>query len=85
LVIVGGEQALLVSHLSSFSFIGAENVDGTAFQGLSLDDKDAKRHGASMSFLKDAQEVVKNGSSIGWGKVVVLPEDKHREGLSFSS
>ncbi|KAK2411686.1 hypothetical protein QL285_046942 [Trifolium repens] len=63
LVTVWGEQALLVSHLSSFSFISASDVDGTQFQGLSLDDKVTKKPGTSMSSLKDAQEVVKNGSS----------------------
>jgi hypothetical protein len=70
--------------LSSFSFISASDVDGTQFQGLSLDDKVTKRPGTSMSSLKDAQEVVKNGSSTSWGKVVTLPENKHREGLGFS-
>ncbi|WJX45896.1 hypothetical protein P8452_32744 [Trifolium repens] len=60
LVTVGGEQALLVSHLSSFSVISASDVDGTQFQGLSLDDKVTKNNKTSMSSLKDAQEVVKN-------------------------
>jgi hypothetical protein len=35
LVTIEGEQALLVSHLSTFSFIGADDVDGSQFQGLS--------------------------------------------------
>jgi len=38
LVTLGGEQAMLVSHLSSFSFIGADVEDGTSFQGLSVED-----------------------------------------------
>ncbi|MCI34815.1 receptor-like kinase, partial [Trifolium medium] len=84
LVIIGGEQALLVSHLSSFSFISASDVDGTQFQGLSLDDKNTKKNGASISSLRDAQEVVQNGLSAGWGQVVTLPENKRREGLGFS-
>ncbi|GAU52030.1 hypothetical protein TSUD_418580, partial [Trifolium subterraneum] len=84
LVIVGGEQALLVSHLSSFSFISASDVDGTQFQGLSLDDKNAKKNVTSISSFKDAQEVVQNGLSAGWGQVVTLPENKYREGVGFS-
>jgi hypothetical protein len=84
LVTVSGEQALLVSHLSSFSFISAGDVDGTQFQGLSLDEKNTKKNGASICSLKDAQEVVQNGLSTGWGQVVTLPENKHREGLGFS-
>ncbi|GAU51876.1 hypothetical protein TSUD_416610, partial [Trifolium subterraneum] len=84
LVIVGGEQALLVSHLSSFSFISASDVDGTQFQGLSLDDKSTKKNVTSISSFKDAQEVVQNGLSAGWGQVVTLPENKYREGVGFS-
>jgi hypothetical protein len=84
LITVEGEQALLVSHLSTFSFIGADDVDGSQFQRLSLDDKNTKKNGTIMSSLKDAQEVLKNGPSAIWGKVVVLPENKRREGLGFS-
>ena len=36
LVIVGGEKALLVSHLSSFSYVEAEDEVRTPFQPLSL-------------------------------------------------
>ncbi|WJX45412.1 hypothetical protein P8452_32294 [Trifolium repens] len=61
LVTVSGEEALLVSHLSAFSFISAGDVDGTSFQGLSLEDENAKRGGASISSLKDAQKVVQDG------------------------
>jgi hypothetical protein len=84
LITVEGEQALLVSHLSTFSFIGVDDVDGSQFQRLSLDDKNTKKNGTIMSSLKDAQEVLKNGPSAIWGKVVVLPENKRREGLGFS-
>jgi hypothetical protein len=38
LVIVNGEEALLVSHLSAFSFISVDGSDGTSFQGLSIGD-----------------------------------------------
>ncbi|KAI5434826.1 hypothetical protein KIW84_021587 [Lathyrus oleraceus] len=36
LVIVGGEKALLVSHMSSFSYVEAEEEVGTPFQALSI-------------------------------------------------
>ncbi|KAI5440493.1 hypothetical protein KIW84_010101 [Lathyrus oleraceus] len=36
LVIVGGEKALLVSHLSSFSYVEAEDKVGTPFEALSI-------------------------------------------------
>ncbi|KAI5436104.1 hypothetical protein KIW84_022520 [Lathyrus oleraceus] len=36
LVVVGGEKALLVIHLSSFSYVEAEEEVGTLFQALSI-------------------------------------------------
>ncbi|KAI5409770.1 hypothetical protein KIW84_055284 [Lathyrus oleraceus] len=60
LVIVGGEKALLVSHLSSFSYIEAEDEVGTPFQALSIAAE--KRVGAPMSLLKDAQKIVEEGN-----------------------
>ncbi|KAI5393860.1 hypothetical protein KIW84_060817 [Lathyrus oleraceus] len=56
LVIVGGEKALLVSHLSFFSYVEAEDEVGTLFQALSIAAE--KRVGAPMSSLKDAKKIV---------------------------
>jgi hypothetical protein len=83
LITVSGEEALMVSHLSAFSFISAGDTDGTQFQGLFLDDKNAKKDRASISSLKDAQEVIQSGLPAGWGKVTDLPEYKHKKGLGF--
>jgi hypothetical protein len=83
LVTVNGEEAVMVSHLSAFSFIGGGDTDGTQFQGLSLDDKNAKKDRASISSLKDVQEVIQSGLPAGWGKVTDLPEYKHKKGLGF--
>ncbi|XP_039683803.1 uncharacterized protein [Medicago truncatula] len=83
LVTVNGEEALLVSHLSSFSFIGADDVEGTPFQGFTIEDKNTKRNEASISSLRDAQKVIQAGGSTSWGKLIELPENKHREGLGF--
>jgi hypothetical protein len=60
LVIVGGEKALLVSHLSSFSYVEAEDEVGTPFQALSIAAE--KRVGAPMSSLKDAKKIVEEGN-----------------------
>ncbi|XP_050888699.1 uncharacterized protein LOC127093840 [Lathyrus oleraceus] len=62
LVIVGGEQAMLVSHLSSFSYIDADETE-KSFESLFVDNIAAKKNGESMSSLKDAQHVLKNGQS----------------------
>ncbi|KAI5439008.1 hypothetical protein KIW84_024662 [Lathyrus oleraceus] len=51
LVIIGGEKALLVSHLSSFSYVEAEDDIGTSFQALSIAEE--KRVGAPMYSFKD--------------------------------
>ncbi|MCI57109.1 receptor-like kinase, partial [Trifolium medium] len=55
-VTVKGEQALLVSQLSSSTTIEVDDADGLNFQGLSLDDKNDKKKETVMSSLKDAQE-----------------------------
>lgn len=57
---------------------------GTVFQSLSILDNAIKKNGASMTSLKDAQQVMENGSSVGWGQVVELAKNKIRVGLGFS-
>ncbi|KAI5400399.1 hypothetical protein KIW84_065331 [Lathyrus oleraceus] len=81
MVIVGGEKTLLVSHLSSFSYVEAEDEVGTLFQALSIDAE--KRVGAPMSSLKDAQKIVEEGLVDQWGRVVEASDNKGRTGLGF--
>ena len=45
LVVVGEEKALLVSHLSSFTYVDAEEEVGTSFQALFIVDE-LKKAGA---------------------------------------
>jgi hypothetical protein len=85
LVIVNGEEALLVSHLSAFSFISADGLDGTSFQGLSVDEKDPNQKETSMASLKDALRVMEKGGDPNWGQLRQLPEYKNRTGLGFTS
>ena len=61
LVIVSGEKAFLVSHLSSFSYVEAEEEVGTPFQALSI--TEVKKIGALMSSFKDAQKAIETGST----------------------
>ena len=82
-VIINGEQALLISHLSSFSIVEAdEAVVGTQFQALSIDNIRGNKN--SMVSLRDAQQVVRNGRSEVWGQIVDPPVNKNRAGLGFS-
>ena len=62
LVVVGGEKALLVIYLSSFTYVDAEEEVGMPFQDLSVADE-LKKAGVPMSSLKDAKEVVQAGST----------------------
>ena len=70
LVVAGGEKALLVRHLSSFTYVEAKEEVGTPFQALSFVDE--MKTGASMSSLKDAQEFIQVGrllktrTGLGW-------------------
>ncbi|KAI5444422.1 hypothetical protein KIW84_012882 [Lathyrus oleraceus] len=81
LVIIGGEKALLVSHLSSFSFVEAEHDVGTPFQALSIAAE--KRVGAPMSSLKDAKKIVEGGNVDQWWRMVEVSDNKGRTGLGF--
>ena len=65
-VIINGEHALLISHLSSFSIVEADEVFvGTQFQALSINNIRGNEN--SMVSLKDAQQVVRNGHNEVWG------------------
>jgi hypothetical protein len=80
LVIVGGEKALLV-HMSSFSYVEAEDEVGTPFQDFSIVEE--KRVGAPMSSYKDAQKIVEDGQSDQWARMVDVSDNKSRVGLEF--
>jgi hypothetical protein len=84
LVTIIGEQALLVSHLSSFSFITANDVEGTQFQGLSLEDESTKKNRSSISSYKEATQIVKNGNAAGWGQVINPINNETKTGLGFA-
>ncbi|KAI5385081.1 hypothetical protein KIW84_071903 [Lathyrus oleraceus] len=81
LVIVGGENVLLVSHMSSFSYVEAEDEVGTPFQALSIGAE--KRVGEPMFSLKDAKKIMKEGNVDQWGRMVEVSDNKGRTGLGF--
>ena len=64
LVTVSGESALLVSHLSAFSYISRNDVDETSVQGFAA--KGSARKGKTcIASLKDAQKLVQEGKAEG--------------------
>jgi hypothetical protein len=79
---VNGESTLLVSHLSAFSFIGGNSTNGSSFQGLSVEGSVEKGE-TCMASLKDAQRVIHEGKTEGWGQLVKFPENKRKEGIGF--
>ena len=83
MVIINGEHALLIYHLSSFSVVEADKAAiGTQFQALSIDN--VRENENSIASFKDAQQVVRNGPSKVWGQIVDPPMNKNRAGLGFS-
>ncbi|KAI5400549.1 hypothetical protein KIW84_065438 [Lathyrus oleraceus] len=84
LVVVGGEKALLVSHLSLFSNIDAEDEVGTPFQALSIAEPVEKRTPSFASY-KDAKLAIECGATAGLGKMIELEDNKSRAGIGFSS
>ncbi|GAU51264.1 hypothetical protein TSUD_412510 [Trifolium subterraneum] len=81
LVIVNGEEALLVSHLSGFSYISADVEDGTAFQGLSIEERSSEKVRAPMKSVKDAQKAMQGDEALHWGRLLQLAEGQKKEGL----
>ncbi|XP_050898072.1 uncharacterized protein LOC127104970 [Lathyrus oleraceus] len=82
IVTVNGEQAMLISHLSSFSVIEVdETTVETPFRTLTIDDH--KKSEGSIASFKDAQQIVKTGPTEIWGKVIELPENVNHTGLGF--
>ncbi|KAI5430618.1 hypothetical protein KIW84_034997 [Lathyrus oleraceus] len=84
LVVVGGEKALLVSHLSSFSYIDAEDEVGTPFQALSVVEPIEKKSPSFASY-RDAKLAIECGAVAGLGKMIELEDNKSRAGIAYSS
>jgi hypothetical protein len=69
-MMVSEEEALIVSHLSAFSYISADGTDVTSFQGLSIEEEGSKKIETSMASLKDALRVLQEGVAPKWGQLV---------------
>src|ERR1051325_3796098 len=84
LVTIIGEQALLINHLSSFSFITANDVEGTHFPEHPLEDESASKNRSSISSYKEAAQIVKDGNAEGWGQVIKPVNNETKAGLGFA-
>ncbi|KAI5444932.1 hypothetical protein KIW84_013274 [Lathyrus oleraceus] len=84
LVVIGGEKALFVSHLSSFSYIDVEDEVGTPFQALSIAEP-SRKGPSSFASCNDAKLAIEHGATTGLGKMIRLEDNKSRAGIGFSS
>ena len=55
LVTIGGEHAMVVSHLSYFSYIDADEDVGIQFQALYVASNEVKKQGTFISSFEDAR------------------------------
>jgi hypothetical protein len=85
LVMVSGEEALIVSHLSAFSYISADGTDVTSFQGLSIEEEGSKKIETFMASLKDAQMAVREGVTPSWEQLIQLCHTPFFDQFLFSS
>ncbi|KAI5406030.1 hypothetical protein KIW84_052694 [Lathyrus oleraceus] len=83
-VVVGGEKALMVSHLSSFSYIDAEDEVGTPFQALSIAEP-IKKGTSSFASYKGAKLAIEHGATVGLGQMIKLEDNKSWAGIGYSS
>jgi hypothetical protein len=84
LVVVGGEKALLVSHLYSFSYIDAEDEVEMQFQALSIVEP-SKKGTSSFASYNDAKLAIEHGATTGLGQMIKLEDNKSRAGIGYSS
>ncbi|GAU52036.1 hypothetical protein TSUD_418760, partial [Trifolium subterraneum] len=78
MILVSGQEDMMVSHLSSFRYIEAdEEAAEVPFQALEI---------ASVMTIKSyhtMKEALEEGSLEGWGKLPNIPEKKDRFGLGY--
>ncbi|KAI5430105.1 hypothetical protein KIW84_034613 [Lathyrus oleraceus] len=84
LVVVGGEKALLVSHLSCFSYIDAEDEVGTPFQALSIAEP-TKKGASSFVSYNDAKLAIEHDTTTSLGQMIKLEDNKSWAGIGYSS
>ena len=74
----------LVSHMSSFSYIDAEDKVGTPFQALSIAEPIEKKSPSFASY-RDAKLAIECGAVAGLGKMIELKDNRSRAGIGYSS
>lgn len=90
LVIVCGEEDLLVSELSSFRYVETdEGIVKVPLHCLEFEDissASANKNQSSATILssaKSAKKTLEKGPLLGWGKVVNVAEKRDRFGIGY--
>ncbi|XP_050891176.1 uncharacterized protein LOC127096668 [Lathyrus oleraceus] len=91
LIIISGEEDFVVSHLSSFRYIKAdEDALETSFQALEIANatfvemKDpVGKACSSFASLKSAKSSIEGGNPEGWGQLIDIREKHDRFGLGY--
>ncbi|XP_050916461.1 uncharacterized protein LOC127131593 [Lathyrus oleraceus] len=94
LVVVEGEEDIVVSHLASFRYVEGEGemreIPYQSFEVINVEmvcpardeSKDAKSPTTS---LKYTLTIIKDGHPQGWGRLLELPANKDHTGLGYNS
>ncbi|XP_050877043.1 uncharacterized protein LOC127080791 [Lathyrus oleraceus] len=94
LVVVEGEEDIMVSHLTSFRYVEGEGemreVPFQSFEVINVEmvcptKDESKDYESPMESLKDALTIIKDGHPQGWGRLLELPTNKDHTGLGYNS
>ncbi|XP_050889537.1 pectin acetylesterase 8-like [Lathyrus oleraceus] len=91
LIIISGEEDFVVSHLSSFRYIEAdEDALETSFQALEIANATfvemkgpVGKACSSFASLKSAKSSIEGGNPEGWGQLIDIREKHDRFGLGY--
>jgi hypothetical protein len=92
MIVVSGQEDMMVSHLSSFRYIEAdEEAAEVPFQALEIasvmtiksNHSHHQRKGSAIFSWKAMKEALEEGSLKGWGTLPNIPEKKDRFGLGY--
>lgn len=91
MIVIEGEEDILVSHLTSFRYIEVEGeITKTPFQSLEVVNvltvkqiSESPKSELSMASWQGAKAAIENGNAQGWGKVIEVREKWDKFGLGY--
>jgi hypothetical protein len=91
MIVIGGEEDILVSHLTSFRYIEVDGeITETPFQSLEVVNMmvvqqtlETPKSGSSMTSWQGAKAVMESENAQDWGKVVEVREKRDKFGLGY--